>query len=252
MLLTRRKAAHLYAPPSEGTMLLLVVHILLGSNCQVTQSDHPTKTNQFYAAVARVPSFFTRTACASDDTAHVEVFARRSTSKRTAEIRWAKAGEATSGYCIPLVFEPGHTCPRGVLPMIEDGYEEKAFVVVERRGHWVRIALDDGTGWIRLSKADEVVDYFDLVADRQAVMTSAWDGRIRSRPGGLLLTLPRVEKQYVTVVDSRRVGGRLWFKVKALADSPCESQEPGVLVTGWVRAYSDKRQPTVYHFSRGC
>ena len=233
-------------------MLLLVVHVLLGSNCQVIQADHPTKTNQFYAAVAKVPSFFTRTACASDDTARVEVFARPSTSKKTGEIRWAKAGEATSYYCLPLVFKTKQACPRGVVPMIEDGYEEKAFVVIERRGHWARIALDEGTGWIRLSKADEVVDYFDLVANRQAVMTSAWDGRIRSRPGGSLLTLPRVEKQYVTVIDSRRVGGRLWFKVQTLSEGPCESQEPRVSVTGWVRAYSDKRQPTVYHFSRGC
>ena len=232
-------------------MLLLVVHILLGSNCQVTQPDHPKKTNQFYSAVAKVPEFFTGNPCATD-TAPMAVFGRPSTSRKTFEIRWKIAGEETSRYCIPLVFEPGQTCPRGVLPTIEDGYEEKAFVVIEQRAPWVRIALDQGTGWIRLSKADEVVDYFDLVAGRQAVMTSAWDGRIRSRPGGRLLTLPRVEQQYVTVIDSRRVGGRLWFKVQALADSPCESQEPRVVVTGWVRAYSDTRQPTVYHFSRGC
>jgi hypothetical protein len=230
--------------------LLLASHLLLGSNCHVEDLDY-SKVDRFYVGVAMVPGFFpNRSHCSADDKAHVDVFATPSMSRKTAEIRWGLVGDPGRGYCTPLVFEQGASCPRGRLQYTLYSDEDMGFTVVERDGLWVRIRLDHGTGWIRLSEGDRVDDYEDLVAD-QAEMTKAWDGHLSSRPNGSWRVIAPIEHQYVTVIDSRRVHGRLWFKVRLLAESPHEVKDPRVLATGWVRAYSDKRQPTVFP-DRGC
>lgn len=240
-------------------MLLLALRLLLGTNCPVNDPDY-TKADRFYTAVAKVPGFFGPARC-GDPTAHVDVFAKPSASRRTAEVRWGNIGDPGSHACVALVFQQGRACPRGHLPLREDGYEEPGFVVVEQSADWVRIRLDQGTGWIRLSKKDEVVDYDDLVLNRQAELTEAWDGRVYTEPGGRSRRLEplvwsaeknRLAERPVTVTDSRRAGGALWFHVQVLADSPCRVKEPRVLATGWIHGYSAKRQPTVEFFSRGC
>jgi len=232
-------------------MLLLIIHILLGTNCRVEEQDY-SKVDRFYTAVAKAPEFFTFKQCAGPTNTRVEVFATPASVKKTAEIRWGKAGETDSHYCLPFVYQPQQSCPRGVLPVLEDDYEERVFVVVERSGRWVRIRLDKGTGWILLSNRDELVLYEELVMGRLAELTRDWDGRIHSRPGGRSRRLAGVSQPSVTVEDSRRVDGKLWFRVRVLAESPCRAREPRELANGWVRGYSNQRQPTVRHFSRGC
>ena len=231
--------------------LLLASRLLLGSNCRVEDPDY-SKADRFYVAVAKDPVFFTRTRCTAGDNAHVDVFATPSTSRKTAEIRWGSVGDVGAWSCEPLVFEPGGACPRGRLPTMEDGYEETAFVVVERADQFMRIRLDHGAGWIQLTRNYETVDYFTVVANGISEMSMAWDGRISTRPGGHSRAINRVKNQSVIVIDSSTVNGRLWFKVRLLKDSLCNGGDPQVIATGWVHAYSDKRQPTVFHYSRGC
>jgi hypothetical protein len=231
--------------------LLLALQTILGTNCAVEEARNP-KADEFYSALVKVPSFFTAQPCESAVTLHVDVFEARLASRKIAEIRWVEIGQPNASYCLPVVFEPGKTCPRGVAPAAEDGYEERAFVAVERSGSSARIRLDTGTGWIRLSKADELVGYEDLVEGRMAELTPAWDGRVFVRPGGRLRTIVRKQRSPVTVVQSKRMQGQLWFQVRVLAVSPCESHEPQVLAAGWIHAYSSSRRPAVRHFSRGC
>ncbi len=232
-------------------MLLLVMHLLLGTDCRIDE-QRSSRSDGYYMAVAKVPRFFTPGRCADAGDARLEVFATPARARKVADIRWGKRGDAKSYYCVPLVYLPRQSCPRGELPVLEDDYEESALVVVERAGKWVRVRLDQGTGWIRLSNADEVVPYEEMVIDRLAELTDDWDGRIYSRPGGRARRLTGVSRPSVTVEDSRRVDGKLWFRVRLFAASPCETRKPREIAEGWVRGYSQRRQPTVLHFSRGC
>lgn len=218
-------------------LLLAIVHMLFGSG--------------YYTAVAKVPKFFTEQRCGDARAVPVDVFAGRSTSRRIGQVRWVKEGSPREFYCIPRFVPGAETSPRGEVPLMEDGYEEAAFVVVERAGSWARIRLDRGTGWIHLAKDDEVVPYEDLVLNRMAELTPAWDGRIAAQPGGVSRSFAHTKSRSVRVLESRRIGGVLWFRIR-VTDGECSAHEPRELASGWIRAYSSKREPTVRHFSRGC
>ena len=231
-------------------MLALLLDILLGTACRVDRPDY-THVRRAYIAVAKVP-FFVQP-CATTPGPSIDVFAEASTRHKIAELRWGNVGNAgSSQYCEPLVFAPRQLCPRGTLPFMEDGYEERVLIVLRRRGRWVEVRLDRGTGWVHLTKNDEVVTYGDLVINRLAALTEDWDGRIYDTPGGAMHRRQTVDRQYVSVDDWREVHGRLWFKVRLLEQNPHETREPKVLAKGWIHAYSDKKDPTVAHFSRGC
>jgi hypothetical protein len=231
-------------------LFFLATRLLFGTSCTVDEPDY-ANADRYYTAVAKVPEFFTPNPC-SETSSPVDVFAAPGSSRKIAEIRWWKSGDAQA--CYPLVIETGAACPRDLIPLLEDGYEERVFVAVEHTGRWARIRLDAGksTGWIHLSKSDEIIPYDDLVIGRMAELTSAWDGRIHPRPGGPARKLDPKSVRGVTALDSRRLDGKLWLQVRLLAENPCEVHEPRILTTGWIRAYSAKKQPTVSHFSRGC
>jgi hypothetical protein len=191
----------------------------------------------FYTALVRVPAFFTYERC---NAARVEVFAAPSHARKIGEIRWKETG---LGCEVQL---DGRE-----VPLMGLG-EESGFVAVGQSGDWARIRLGKGSGWIHLSQADEVIPYEALVMNNVTALTAAWDGRVYAKPGGHYRTLAREERQPVVVTDSRRVGGRLWFKVRVLEQSIVEVREPGVVAEGWIRAYSAGREPTVFYYPRGC
>lgn len=230
-------------------MLALLFQLLLGTNCRVEQPDY-ANLDHYYVAIAKVPSFFGHF-CAGPAGASIDVFADASTRHKIAEVRWGTVDEGGGADCQVLVFEPRQLCPRGTLPSMQDTNEETAFVVLERNGNWVRVRLDRGSGWVHLTKKDEVVTYGDLVSGRLAAFTEAWDGTIYDSPGGTVRRLT-ADKQEVTVDDWREEQGRLWLQVRVLAQSPCEARDPEVIAKGWVHAYSNKKQPVVAHYPGGC
>lgn len=234
-------------------MLVLLAQLLLGTNCRVTPSDLASR-DRFYVALAPSAEFFIQQPCGDGAAPRVEVFATPDRAKKIGEIRWGRLGYPQQFYCHALLFEARQACPRGEVLVDEIGYEERAFIAVETAGRWVRIRFDRGTGWIQLSKKDAagVAPYEELVTGAMAQMTDAWDGRLYARPGERPRTFGK-PLPYVTVVDWRRVNGKLWLEVELLEQSLCSGpQEPRIAARGWVRGYSTKRQPTVSQFSRGC
>lgn len=227
-----------------------LLQVLLGTNCTVKQPNY-AHFDRVFVGVAKVPAFFVDGRCKDVAGPSISVFADTSASRKIAELKWGRLGEPSTNYCIPLVFDPPHSCPRGVLPVQEDGYEEFVLMVVERKDDWVRVRLDRGTGWVHLSEGDKVVMYGELVVDRLAELTDAWDGHLYRAPGVGMRRLAE-RRNSTTVEDWRYVGAHLWFKVRILAESPCTTHSPRELARGWIRAYSANRQPTVMHFSRGC
>ena len=226
-------------------LLLLLLQVMAGTDCAVPRPA--PLADRYYAAVVKVPAFFVREPCFATPSPRVDVFAGPVAERKVAELRWVTDGR----YCQPMVFVAPYRCPRGTLPVIEDGYEESALVMLRRRGDCVEVRLDRGSGWIRLGKNDQIRSYGDLVLERLAAFTNDWDGRLYRSPGKGMRRL-QAHRQNVTVTDWQEVGGRLWFEVHVLDQSPCDARHPKDVAVGWVRAYSDRNQPTVAHFSRGC
>src|SRR5918911_1089552 len=123
----------------------------------------------FYTALVKVPEFLTYERC---NATRVEVFAAPSRAKKLGEIRWKDTG---LGCEVQL---DGRE-----VPLMELG-ETACFIAVGQSGDWVRIRLDHGTGWIHLSKSDEVFAYEDLVMNNITALSDAWDGRVYATPNG--------------------------------------------------------------------
>jgi hypothetical protein len=222
---------------------------VVGTNCTV-DDDWWTGLDRYYVGLAKMPSFF-HGPCAADPKAHLEVFATPSRGKKIAELRWSGHGS-----CDVLAYRSNETCPRGLVPLEKVTSEDMAFIVVEHAGRWARIRLEKGTGWIHLAKADEVVEYEDLVYGEASNTTPAWDGRLCTVPGGQARRVdPSGEfghGRFVNVLDSRHVRGTLWFRLEIYEGNPHDTHDPKVVAAGWIRGYSADRQPTLTFNPNGC
>jgi hypothetical protein len=148
----------------------------------------------------------------------------------------------------------------------ESGYEIPSVAVFERRGEWLRIALDSsGTrfGWVMSDDA-----FFHPMTDllgesRLTYLNTRWNRRLYAAPdakaiaaGGRVARLSagstsaHAEQPY-RAVRTVVVGGRLWLRVELL-DKVCSANEPRVIDTGWVPAQSSTGEQWAWFWSRGC
>jgi hypothetical protein len=143
---------------------------------------------------------------------------------------------------------------RAALPTREAGYELPAVIVLERRGDWFRVRLDEGTAWIRASEHDEFLPIERLLEEGLTYLTEAWDGRLAPSPGAAAAAPAAAVEQgpAVRVVELRRAGDRLWVHVEVLGHSPCDSAEPPVVARGWLPVHAASGEPAIWFFSRGC
>lgn len=160
--------------------------------------------------------------------------------------------------CVFALQRPG--AAPAPAPTLESGYEIPSAPVYERRGAWFRVALKNGSGWIRHTDANDFAGYPELLSDNLAYIREGWDGKLRESPGdrGDVIALPaawnphldkRIDIHYL---GARMVRKELWIQVR-LATETCDTKLDGVKpVTGWIRAYRLNRSPAVWFASRGC
>jgi len=141
----------------------------------------------------------------------------------------------------------------------ELSYEEEAIVIRGTMPGWVRIALTSGQrGWIALPADLPVVPLDSIVPMSLSYLTTAWDRHLRSSP---VRTTPptRVtgidpgeDEIPVEILGTVRNADGLWWHVRVLDYSPCESiNTPPTAAEGWIPAWRDARL-TVEWYSRGC
>jgi hypothetical protein len=141
------------------------------------------------------------------------------------------------------------------LPSMEFAYESPAAIVLEQRGTWFRIRLKTGSAWLEASRQREFYDLEALLTDSLAHF-EAWNGSLASAPNGearrVALPGPAAE-QGVQVLRAVRVKGELWFLVELLSHNICTgSGTPKAVDRGWVPAYTDSNETTLWFYSRGC
>ena len=167
---------------------------------------------------------------------------------------------APHGGCEGLEVSVHEGQQRSELPTREYDYEAPAAIAIDRRGQLVKIRLSGGrSGWV-LSPPARFMSYENLLEEFTGVtfFTDAFNGELRRAPGLTVANRPSAAGkpgQPVRVIESRRVGERLWLHVEVFNHSLCDAGAAGppeTIARGWLLAHGDDGEPAVWFSSRGC
>lgn len=161
----------------------------------------------------------------------------------------------------------GQIAPFGVSGLVETGYEEVSFIVLDEGGRgWTQIRFappsldtDSGTGWIPdCALEGETVNLrFESWATRLTsggisplFFRSDVHHNLRDGPGTDRLALAAIEGDY-HLEPQEIVGDWMRVIVKQPSDY-CGEEGLSDSREGWVRWRSDDKGPWVWYFTRGC
>ena len=167
---------------------------------------------------------------------------------------------APHGGCEGLKVSVHEGQARTELPTREYEYEAPGAIVVDRRGEAFKIRLSDRrSAWI-LSPPARFMTYESLLEEFTGVtfFTDAFNGELRGAPGLTVANRPTASGkagQAARVIETRRVGDRLWLNVEVLNHSLCDAGAQGppeTIARGWLVAHAADGEPAVWFSSRGC
>jgi len=73
------------------------------------------------------------------------------------------------------------------FPILEYGYETPAAVVLEQRGRWFKVRLNDGAGWIQSSERNKFLPLEELLEGRMIYLTVYFNGQLSPVPSSTTL-----------------------------------------------------------------
>ena len=167
---------------------------------------------------------------------------------------------APHGGCEGLEVSVHEGDKRTDLPTREFEYEAPGVIAIDRRGLMFKIRLSgDRSAWLQASPS-RFMSYESLLEEFTGVtfLTEAFNGELRPAAGLTVANRPtgRVSAgQPARVIETRRVGDRLWLHVEVFNHSLCEAGAKGPPETvgrGWLLAHADNGEATVWFASRGC
>ncbi|MBT8080447.1 MAG: hypothetical protein KJO31_17845 [Gammaproteobacteria bacterium] len=141
----------------------------------------------------------------------------------------------------------------------EYGYEIEGAVVFATLPGWYRLRLADGRfAWVAADDAGTWFPYEQLPIRRLAYLTDEWSGLVWPNAGAGIplrasLAADNHKREYpAEVLETTRIGGFPWFRVRVLKNDPCAGGDNRVSSEGWVPAYGRNGDPAVWFYSRGC
>lgn len=138
------------------------------------------------------------------------------------------------------------------VPLFEAGYDEPALAVTAVLDDWYQLALDGRPAWVRRPPGWRFLAYPDLLADRLAFATDAWEGELCAAPGEGACDAEAAEPGApLRVLSFAKRDGRAWIEIEFTSE-PCGGDEVPPLRRGWLRAHADDGRPTVWFHPRGC
>lgn len=146
------------------------------------------------------------------------------------------------------------------LPTREYDYEAPAAVVLDQQGPMFKIRIGETqAGWVQSAPA-RFMSFESLMEEFTGVtyFTTAFDGALRAAPGATVANQPTARAKPglpARVIETRRLGDRLWFHVEVINHSMCDaaaSGPPETIANGWLAAHGEDGEPTVWFASRGC
>ncbi len=167
---------------------------------------------------------------------------------------------APHGGCEGLEVSVHQGAARSELPTRELEYEAPAAIALDRRGLMFKIRLSGNrSAWVQ-APAARFMSYESLLEEFTGVtfFTEAFTGELRNAPALTVANRPTAKAKPglpARVIESRRVGDRLWLNVEVFNHSLClagANGPPETIARGWLLAYADDGEPTVWFSSRGC
>jgi hypothetical protein len=156
-----------------------------------------------------------------------------------------------------------HTVPADLLDHYETReyeYEAKAVAVYGMQGGWYLVQPSaGGRAWLPAGTAGRFIPIEELVVNGLNFLTDSWDREVLDAPASdaavqeVTVATPNDGMGVpANVVEARRAGGTLWFRVEVLDQSPCAGDTTRVLASGWIRAWGPGGKPAAWFYSRGC
>ena len=167
---------------------------------------------------------------------------------------------APHGGCEGLEVSVHQGMARSELPTREFEYEAPAAIAVDRRALMFKIRLSGNrSAWVQ-APAARLMSYESLLEEFTGVtfFTGAFDGALRNAPGLTVANRPAASGkagQPARVIETRRLGDRLWLNVEVLNHSLCVAGAQGppeTIARGWLPAHAADGEPAVWFASRGC
>lgn len=167
---------------------------------------------------------------------------------------------APHGGCEGLEVSVHQGNARSELPTREFEYEAPGAITLDRRGLMFRIRLTGNrSAWVQ-APASRFMSYESLLEEFTGVtfFTDAFTGELRNAPALTVANRPTATAKPglpARVIESRRVGDRLWLNVEVFNHSLCDAGAKGppeTIARGWLIAHAADGEPAVWFSSRGC
>jgi hypothetical protein len=167
---------------------------------------------------------------------------------------------APHGGCEGLAVSVHEGDKRSDLPTREFEYEAPGVIAIDRRGLMFKIRLSGGrSAWVQ-APPSRFMSYESLLEEFTGVtfFTDSFNGELRNAPGLTLANRPTANAkggQPARVIDTRRLGDRLWLNVEVLSHSLCDAGAKGppeTVARGWLLAHAVDGEAAVWFASRGC
>ena len=257
MPLNKLRRARSRWSPDQMKQLLALTLVLLAAPV-MPQSFERTAG---IIGILPLPEVFGSEPCARFEPRDIPIFRSPDAGRPSGRIYVAKHWiYPKEGGCAGLVVQVSTTesvANDSELPGMEFAYEQPGAIVLRQINSWFEIALEKGTGWVRIKDAGRFLPVEQLLKDSLIYLRKGAPMPQHARPGGPVAQ--RVPGTH-TAVDLpvkleafERVAGTLWLQVETLSVNPCTQENiPAAPVSGWLPFHDAKGQPSVWFSSRGC
>ncbi|MCE4553018.1 hypothetical protein [Pelomonas cellulosilytica] len=137
-------------------------------------------------------------------------------------------------------------------PIQESGYEERAAVVVGRRGDMLQITTDRAPAWIHRPGLAGYMPAGMLLKDKLLELPRDLRPLARTAAAGTRQAHLAWEPKSASVRQAREIRGETWLQLEVRAAENCTDTTVGPRATVWVPFHDAQRQPTLWFYSRGC
>ncbi|GEM_PF-6891569 len=129
----------------------------------------------------------------------------------------------------------------------------------EERGAWVRIALKEGSGWVRNTYPRQLISMLELLRRNEPRLTEDWDEIVYDAPAGKPIRVDILKREEgdplpdvrVQVLSQYNTQGRIWLHLIFLSMPSAERKSLIQRREGWIAAYGRNGMPALWYSPRG-
>lgn len=137
-------------------------------------------------------------------------------------------------------------------PIKESSYEERAAVVVGRRGDMLQITTDRAPAWIHRPNLAGFLAADKLLQAQLLEVPNDLRPLARTAPGGAQRIHLAWRPRSAAFIQAREIKGETWLQLEVRRSETCTDTETPPKARIWVPFHDAQRRPTLWFYSRGC